>query len=122
MKKLIFSIAIMTGISGAVSAQTKTSSKNSKNRMEMMKMKEGIVMIDNKAMLYKNDEYTPLEKTYTCSDGCKVSVDGTVTKPDGSTMKLMNGYEIEKNGEATMISHGQKGHVCTKKCPMHKEM
>lgn len=90
--------------------------------MEMTKMKEGVVMVDNKAMLLKNDKYTPLKKTYTCSDGCKVSVDGTVTKPDGTTMKLMNGYEIGKSGEATMIPHGQKGHVCTDKCPMHKEM
>ena len=54
-------------------------------------MKDGVVMMDNKTMLCNHSKCTPLTKTYTCKDGCKVSPDGTVTKPDGSTMKLMNG-------------------------------
>ena len=112
MKKVILGLAIIIGISTASTAQT--SSK--------MKMKDGVMMMDNKTMLCNHSKCTPLTKTYTCKDGCKVSPDGTVTKPDGSTMKLMNGYEIDKNGKVAMISHGMKGHVCGPDCPMYKKM
>ena len=78
--------------------------------------------MDNKAMLCSKNKCTPLTKTYTCSDGCKISADGTITKPDGSTMKLKNGYQIDKNGKVAMIAHGQKGHVCSEDCPMHSKM
>ena len=112
MRKVILALAIIIGISTSSNAQT--SSK--------MKMKDGVMMIDNKTMLCNHSKCTPLTKTYTCKDGCKVSPNGTVTKPDGSTMKLMNGYEIDKNGKVAMISHGMKGHVCGSDCPMYKKM
>lgn len=111
MKKLLLLLTIAFGISLASSAQ-----KSSK-----MQMKNGVMMVDNKAMLCKAGKCTPLTTTYTCSDQCKVSPDGTITKPDGSTMKLQNGYEIDKNGKMAMIPHGQKGHVCGPDCPMMKE-
>ncbi len=120
MKKLIFALAMMIGISGALNAQITT--KSSDASMQKMKMKDGVMMVDNKTMLCSKNKCTPLTKTYTCSDGCKVSTDGTVTKPDGSTMKLMNGYEIGKDGKVEMIPHGQKGHVCSESCAMHSKM
>ena len=112
MRKVILALAIIIGISTASKAQT--SSK--------MKMKDGVMMVDNKTMLCNHSKCTPLTKTYTCKDGCKVSPEGTVTKPDGSTMKLMNGYAIDKNGKVAMIPHNQKGHVCGPDCPMHMKM
>lgn len=117
MKNAILAIAILIGITATVNAQT--SSKKEKQKMEM---KDGVVMKDNKAMLCKDTKCTPLKETYTCSDGCKVSADGTITKPDGSTMKLMNGYKIGKDGKVAMIPHGQTGHVCSESCPMHSKM
>lgn len=112
MKKVIFVLAIIFGISGAANAQTTSK----------MKMKDGVMMMDNKAMLCSHNKCTPLTKTYSCTDGCKVSTDGIVTKPDGSTMKLMNGYAIGKEGKVAMIPHGQKGHDCGPDCPMYKKM
>ncbi len=112
MRKVILALVIIISISTASNAQT--SSK--------MKMKDGVMMMDNKTMLCNHGKCTPLTKTYTCKDGCKVSPEGTVTKPDGSTMKLMNGYEIDKNGKVAIISHGQKGHVCGPDCTMYKKM
>ena len=120
MKKLILALAIIIGISTASNAQT--SSKIGMKEKHKMGMKAGVMMMDDKAMLCSKSKCTPLTKTYTCTDGCKVTTDGTVTKPDGSTMKLMNGYEIEKNGKVAMIPHGQKGHVCSSECPMYKKM
>ncbi|MBA2514417.1 MAG: hypothetical protein H0V26_08835 [Solirubrobacterales bacterium] len=107
MKKVILALAIIIGISTASNAQT--SSK--------MKMKDGVMMMDNKTMLCNHSKCTPLTKTYTCKDGCKVSTDGIITKPDGTTMKLENGYYIDHSGK-----HGQKGHVCGPDCPMMKKM
>jgi hypothetical protein len=37
-------------------------------------------------------------------------------------MKLMNGYAIHKDGKVAMIPHDQAGHVCSKDCPMAKQM
>jgi hypothetical protein len=110
MKKLMLAFAFLFGMYTSSTAQTS------------MKMKDGVMMKDNKAMLCKGKKCAPLTTTFNCSDGCKVSPDGTVTKPDGTTMKLMNGYEIDKDGQTRMIAHGQAGHVCTKECPMAKKM
>lgn len=122
MKKAILAIAILIGLTATVNAQSSTKKeKKEKQKMEM-KMKDGVMMSDNKVMLCKDSKCTPLTETYTCTDGCKVSTDGTITKPDGSTMKLMNGYEIGKDGKVAMIPHGQTGHVCSESCPMHSKM
>jgi hypothetical protein len=111
MKKVLFALVIILGISAAANAQ----------KPAKMKLKDGVMMVDNKPMLYKHGKYTTLTQTYTCTDGCKISTDGTITKPDGSVMKLMNGYEIDKDGKVAMIPHGQKGHVCGPDCPMMKK-
>ena len=122
MKKVILALAIMIGISAAAIAQTSSKQeKKEKQKMEM-KLKDGVIMSDSKAMLCKGSKCTPLTETYTCTDGCKVSADGTITKPDGTKMKLENGYQIDKNGEVAMIPHGQPGHVCSNSCPMHSKM
>ena len=111
MKKVLFALVIILGISAVANAQ-----KSAK-----MKMKDGVMMVDNKPMLCSHNKCTPLSQTYTCTDGCKVSTDGTVTKPDGSAMKLMNGYVIDKNGKVAMIPHGQKELFCGPDCPMMKK-
>ena len=95
MKKVILALVIIMGISTTSFSQ---SSGKMKMKEKSMAMKDGVMMMDNQAMLCSHSKCTPLSKTYTCKDGCKVSTDGTVTKPDGSTMKLKNGYQIDKNG------------------------
>ena len=116
MKKVILALVIM-GISVTSFSQ---SSGKMKMKEKTMKMKKGVMMMDNKAMVCSHSKCTSLSKTYTCNDGCKVSTDGTVTKPDESTMKLENGYQISKAGKVSMIPHGQTGHVCGPDCPMMK--
>jgi hypothetical protein len=120
MKKVILALAIVFGISAAGHAQMPSGKKN--DQMKSMVMKNGVKVVNDKPMLCKNGKCAPLTQTYTCSDGCKVSTDGTVTKPDGTSMKLMAGYQIDKSGKVSMISHGQQGHVCTDSCPMHGKM
>ena len=121
MKKVILAIAIVISISATANAQTSSANEQQKSSSKM-KMKDGVMMMDSKMMLCKDNKCTSLTETYTCTDGCKVSTDGTVTKPDGSTMKLMNGYAVDKKGKVAMIPHGQPGHVCSDTCPMHGKM
>ncbi len=112
MKKVLFALVIILGISASGNAQ----------KPAKMKSKDGVMMVDNKPVLCKHGKCAPLTQTYNCTDGCKISTDGTITKPDGSAMKLMNGYQIDKNGKVAMIIHGQKGHVCGPDCSMHDKM
>ena len=126
MKKVILAFAILLGLSASAIAQT-TSKKmmSDKQKMEMkekMKMKDGVMMVDNKMMLCKDTKCTPLTETYKFSNGSKVTKDGLVTKADGKTMKMKNGYEMDKSGKMAMISHGEMGHVCGPECPMYKKM
>jgi hypothetical protein len=114
--KFILVLAIMIGITAASNAQTTRTGAKKDSLQTAVKMNEGVIMSGNKAMFCNGDKCLPLTETYTCTDGCKVSTDGTVTKPDGSTMKLMNGYEIGKDGKVTLIKHGQPGHVCDDTC------
>ncbi len=112
MNKIFFALVIVLGISVAANAQ----------KPAKLKLKDGVMMVDNKPMLCKKGKCTTLTETYSCSDGCRISTDGTITKPDGSAMKLMNGYAIDKNGKVAMIPHGKTGHVCGTDCPMHEQM
>ena len=116
MKKVLLALVIMIGFAAVASAQT------SSHKGKKEKMPDGVMMVDNKVMLCSNNKCTPLTETYTCSDGCKVSTDGTVTKPDGTTMKMMNGYEMDKSGKLSMIPHGKEGHVCGESCKTNGKM
>ncbi|MEO6071566.1 MAG: DUF6799 domain-containing protein [Chitinophagaceae bacterium] len=108
MRKVIVAMVLILGLSISSQAQSGT------------KMKDGVMMMDNKAMLCTKTSCAPLTKTYTCKDGAQVAPDGTVTKQDGTTMKMANGSKIDKSGKVTMIPHGQKGHVCGPECKMMK--
>ena len=136
MKNILLT-AIAIAFTAGVYAQSSTSKMDDKkmdnakmdNKMqdgkmheEKMEMKDGVMMMDNKAMMCSKNKCTPLTKTYSTTDGCKVATDGTVTKSDGTTMKLMNGSMIGKDGKVSMIPHGEKGHVCSESCPMHSKM
>ena len=112
MRKVILALVIIIVISTASNAQT----------YSKMKMQNGVMMVDNKTVLCNHIKSVSLTKTYTCKDRCRISPEGTVTKPDGSTRKLMNGYTIDKNGKVAMIPHNQKGHVCGPDCAMHMKM
>ena len=124
MKKVIFAIAILMGLTASAIAQTSSAKmKTDKEKTEMkMKMKDGVMMVDNKMMLCKDGKCTALKEDYKFTNGSKVSAKGLVTKADGKTMKMMNGYEADKSGKVAMIAHGEMGHVCGPKCPMYKKM
>jgi len=126
MKKVIFAIAILVGLSASVIAQTPASKvKSDKEKTEMkmkIKMKDGVMMVDNKMMVCKEGKCLPMKETYTCTNGSKISPKGVMTMSDGKTMKLKNGHQVDKSGKMAMIHHGEKGHVCGPDCPMYKKM
>ncbi len=137
MKSIFLVAFVLFGLSATLSAQS-TTTKNDKAAPPMA-MEDGVAMIDGKMMLFKNNVSSPLKKTYKCDDGCKVAVDGTVTKPDGMTVKLKEGQGLDKHGHMSMAPtpemaltphkctsacsasgcayvHGEKGHTCTDAC------
>lgn len=62
-------------------------------------LKEGLMtMKDNKVMIVKSGAWAPLDSTVTCTNGRKVSVDGTVSKGD-KKRKLEEGMMIDKDGQ-----------------------
>ena len=122
MKNLILTIAILIGISLSASAQTSSPKMKSDKQKTEMKMKDGVMMMNDKMMMCKDNKCTPLTETYKFTNGSKVSTAGMVTKADGKTMKMKNGYEMDMSGKMAMIPHGEKGHVCGKDCPMNKKM
>ncbi len=121
MKKILLALTLWMTISVVTHAQSPNHDSKDMHKMEKkMKLKDGVMMVDNMPMLCSKKACSPLKNTYKCSDGCTVSADGTITKPDGTSMKLMNGYQIDHSGTVAMIMHGEKGHVCDENCPMMK--
>lgn len=57
-----------------------------------------MTMKDNKVMIVKSGAWAPLDSTVTCTNGRKVSVDGTVSKGD-KKRKLEEGMMIDKDGQ-----------------------
>jgi len=93
------------------------SSQSVKQGDQVAEMRDGVMMKNDTMMLCKNNTFTPLKKSYTCADGCKVAVDGTVTRPDGMTMKLQNGQGLDKNGQMTLVEvTATVPHTCTGAC------
>ena len=76
MKRTILALTIIFGLSTASFAQTSSKMENKGNHA--MQMKDGVMMVDNHAMLCSHTKCTPLTKTYNSKDGCKVAPDGTV--------------------------------------------
>jgi hypothetical protein len=135
MKQLFLALILFGGISASLQAQN--ASQTVMKGDQKVEMKDGVIMQNNVVMVYKGNTSSPLTKTYTCSDGCKVSVDGTVTKPDGMTVKLKDGQGLDKSGQMVHLEestptahsctsacskgqhayvHGEKGHTCTTAC------
>ncbi len=94
--------------------------KMEKNKMSEMKMEDGVAMMDNKAMMCSKEKCTVMKSNFECTDGSVVSMDGKITKKDGTSMMLKNGQMINKAGMVMAIPHGQKGHMCTDAC--HSKM
>ncbi|CAN5411462.1 hypothetical protein BH11BAC2_BH11BAC2_03730 [soil metagenome] len=126
----VFAQSSGSKMSGSTSEPAKMNDSKMDNKMQdgkmmdgkTMKMGDGVMMVNNKTMVCSNNTCTPLTKIYTTSSGAKVSTNGTVTKADGSTMKLMNGSMIGKDGKISMIPHDVTGHLCNESCPMHSKM
>ncbi|HEV8080376.1 MAG TPA: DUF6799 domain-containing protein [Chitinophagaceae bacterium] len=69
--------------------------------METMNMKEEglMTMKDGKMMMMKDGNWVAMDKTITCTDGCKVMTDGHVMMKDGKKMMMTEGMMINKDGK-----------------------
>jgi len=61
-------------------------------------------MKNNKLMVSRNGVSSTVSKSIKLKDGTVVSANGTVTMPDGSTMKLKNGESISLDQKSSKSS------------------
>lgn len=54
-----------------------------------------ITMKDGKVMIIHNEGMSPLEDEITLSDGMRITPDGTITMPDGSTRMMAEGETMD---------------------------
>ena len=113
MKKLLF-IAAIAGLSVACNngsapstgtdttatpAPAAAATDTSAAAAQPATLKDGLMtMKDGKMMIVKSGAWTPMDETVTCSNGRKVTVDGTVSKGD-KKRKLEEGMMIDKDGQ-----------------------
>jgi hypothetical protein len=113
MKKIfvIFAIAaFMTACNGSDS-KTETTAKDSTgmmkdtsmtttpSTMESSNMKEGMMtMKDGKMMVMKDGNWMAMDKTMTCTDGCKMMPNGEMIMADGKKMMMTEGMMCDKDG------------------------
>jgi len=119
MKKLLSAIAIAATLvacnNSSESADTAADSTNkmstdtmstppvmdtsSKMSGSMYTPSEGtMTMKDGKMMEMKNGNWVAMDKTITCTDGCKVMTTGEVVMKDGKKMMLKEGEMVDKDG------------------------
>ena len=89
----------------------------SMHKMGGMKMKDCVMMKDNKMMVMKGGEKMAMDNETTFTNGSKVSTDGMLTKQDGTTKQLKNGDCIYMDGK--MVGKMKK-HGMHKKTAMHR--
>ena len=84
-----------------VSSDSGVSSRSADSSTANMKsiVKEGTMGMKNgKMQVMQNDTWVPMEKEYTCTDGCKVMPDGHVIMKNGDKVMLKEGEMIEQSG------------------------
>ena len=64
-------------------------------------MKDGLMTLkDGKVLVLKGGAWVPMDSTFTCTNGRKVSVTGDITKGD-KKRKLEEGWKIDMDGQIT---------------------
>jgi hypothetical protein len=112
MKKLLFTVAI-AGLTFACNDAPKSSTSttdttattaapaaaDSSAAATQPALKDSLMTLkDGKMMIVKNGAWVAMDAEVTCTNGRKVSVDGTVSKKD-KKRKLEEGMMIDKDGQ-----------------------
>jgi hypothetical protein len=63
-----------------------------------------LLMRKGKMMRIRNGEEKPMDLVVTLSNGGRVGLDGTITMPDGSSRRMMDGDAITLDGEVTTVA------------------
>ena len=75
-----------------------------------MEIREDMVaMKGSKMVVVRNGEMKPMDMVMTLSNGIKVAMDGTITMPDGTVRRLMDGEAITMDGEMTTLEDMKSG-------------
>jgi hypothetical protein len=92
-------IASMVNVNAQMKADSSKKTKASSDQnQEYASMEKG------KLIEYTNNEWGYLTDDFICTNGAKVSQNGTFTKADGSTIKLNEGDKVYRDGHMTSAS------------------
>ncbi|UOQ54023.1 DUF6799 domain-containing protein [Hymenobacter cellulosivorans] len=108
--KLRFSFMLTLGLAltgVAAQAQTKVAPRRAvapkpkEVVREGVTLKDGVVMQEGKVLVTQQGHTTSLTDATTLTNGTKIMANGTVTKPDGSTVTLQEGDMMSLSGRLT---------------------
>lgn len=105
MKSIL--IAIVTLVLSISTASSQVQQDSTNNKMNS-KTKDYVTMKNGKVTEYKDGKWSDLTSMFTCTDGSKVSMDGTLTKADGTTQTLKEGDKVYKDGRMTTAKPAPK--------------
>jgi len=108
MKKLLFLIAIIAGLSAAANAQSST--KTEKKQTQTVDLKDHVCT--DACHTSGHCVYAHGEKGHVCTAACK-----TMPASSASSMEMKDHVCTAacKNGNH-VYAHGEKGHICTADC------
>ena len=100
MKSILITIIALIFSASFANAQVKQDTGKKMNSSGMHSQnKDYVTMKDGKLMENKGGTWTAVTSTFMCTDGSKVSTDGTVTMANGTTKKLGEGDKVSKEGK-----------------------
>jgi hypothetical protein len=116
MKKVIFFLVFLSGISFAMNAQsTEKNKQSSTTSMDKMQLKDHVCTADCKDGKHV---YVHGEKGHVCTADCKKMTSESEKMPNGSDKMVLKDHVCTvncKDGKHVYL-HGEKGHVCTADC------
>lgn len=125
MKKLFAILALATSMTACNNSDSKTDTTTNTDSVKMnndaakmdtsanstmttgTNMQEGtMTMKGGKMMVMTNGAWAAMDKTMTCTNGCKVMTDGHMVMKDGKKMTMTEGMTCDKDGNC-MDMHGK---------------
>ncbi len=68
-----------------------------------------VMMRKGKVMVRRHGDWHALDMVLPLSNGARVSMDGTLTMPDGTSRMLMDGEALTLDGEMTTVEDLREG-------------
>lgn len=107
---IVLLVAGSVWLVGNQNKKVTSTEKSAMTKEEEHMMGKGYVMKDGKMQVEENGEFTVMTQDVMLKNGTKVMTNGTVVKPDGTTMTLTEGQSIWEDGSIMDEKEMMKGY------------